>query len=142
MLAAWSNDRLSVIDAHVPPGGWRAAARRGRSARGEERWSADLPRVAAALHPPRLIPRPQDFRDRPRLRDASARRVRRIALEDLRDRSDAVLLEMMRDRLEKTACRLRIAILSVIAFFVVGLVVLRGVDVKRAVLESGNLTPG
>src|SRR4249919_2155586 len=50
-----------------------------------------------------LDPRAQQLRDTPRLRDAAARRKRRLRVEDLADRSDAGIIQVRDEAIERAA---------------------------------------
>src|SRR5205807_65811 len=56
------------------------------------------------------LPRPQHFRDCPRLRDTTARRERRVAIEDLAQAAQPVSLQLVRQRLEEGPRARRIVI--------------------------------
>src|SRR5882724_6452838 len=58
----------------------------------------------------KLMPGPQRLGDGPRLRDAPPWCKRRIAIEDLGDRPEPVVAEMMRHWREEGACRLGVAV--------------------------------
>src|SRR5882724_7531722 len=58
----------------------------------------------------KLMPSPQRLGDRPRLGDAPAWCKRRIAIEDLGDRPEPVVAEVMRHWREEGACRLGVAV--------------------------------
>src|SRR5437868_4910061 len=74
-------------------------------------WGGELIRNGVAPHARSLgargpHPRPERLGDAPRLRDAPARRVRRLGVEDLADRAEARLAEV-RDEAVEAAPRAR-----------------------------------
>src|SRR5260370_41892521 len=55
-------------------------------------------------------PRPQNFRNGPGLRDAAARRERRVAIENFAERAEAVRMNLAAERLGETRRRLAVRV--------------------------------
>src|SRR5260370_42230403 len=61
-----------------------------------------------------FLPSAQDFRDRPGLRDAAARREGRITVEDFAQRAEAACIDLAAERFEETQRRIAVLIDAIV----------------------------